>query len=253
MKLTNEAIEAIENQCGYFDPSNQNIFKDGAINALTNPEIYEKAGLVRKEDAQTLGLENWAEGVKNGLNSAGLISFEDAMGFADDLKEAAKSIIERMTDQYKARNGRMCYIEDEHGDKMYIVPFDDIERLRDLIETKKNNIETVGSIITSAMKLHELNTDIVEKKIGLAKGTLDKIMKDEFYTNSIPALLFKNILLSLNISFEKINTVLIPTFELVKSKETEESISKKDIHYGLWENKEALLNYAEKLKGLMTN
>lgn len=50
-----------------------------------------------------------------------------------ELREAAKSILKRMSTQYKAGNGRMCGFQDEHGDLAYIVPFDDIERLKSIV------------------------------------------------------------------------------------------------------------------------
>lgn len=65
MKLTNEAIEAItaHEKCYYLDyVSNRNTkirstFMVGATEALTNPEIYEKAGLISLEDA--MGFAEW--------------------------------------------------------------------------------------------------------------------------------------------------------------------------------------------------
>jgi hypothetical protein len=49
---------------------------------------------------------------------------------ASDVEQAAKELIDAMFWQYRSGNGRMMSIEDTHGEKCWIVPDDNIERLK---------------------------------------------------------------------------------------------------------------------------
>lgn len=42
------------------------------------------------------------------------------------LREAAVAVISAKFSTYKSRNGRDCYIEDDSGEKCWIVPFDEM-------------------------------------------------------------------------------------------------------------------------------
>lgn len=107
---------------------------------------------------------------------------------------------------------------------------------------------TVGKIISNAIALHELNPDVVDKKLKLTNGTVQKLMNDEIYTNNVPIRLFCNIIISLHIPISKIEEAMLHTFRLLLSKETPESIKKKPIHYQLWENEESVIKYLTRLK-----
>lgn len=55
MKLSKECIEAIKDKMSVILwAAEQKSFVDGATEALTNPSIYEKAGLIRKEEFDCL-------------------------------------------------------------------------------------------------------------------------------------------------------------------------------------------------------
>lgn len=82
-------------------------------------------------------------------------------------------------------------------------------------------------------------------------GTLQGLINDEIYPNNVPVVLFKNLLQSFYISFERVESLFIPTFRIVLSKETPESIAKKASYYKLWENEDSLSKWVEKLKELM--
>ena len=132
----------------------------------------------------------------------------------------------------------------------------EIDRLRGEVErlTKThefNRADTVGEILKRQMKLHELKVSVVDKEIGLLNN-LQKLMDDEFYTNSIPVLLFRNLLVSLHICFDEIEPLMIPTFRKILSKETPETIKKKKSGYMLWECEEAVIKYTNHLKELMS-
>lgn len=109
---------------------------------------------------------------------------------------------------------------------------------------------TIGSLFTDAIKLHELDVNTVEKQMDVPNGILTKLMNDEFYTNSIPVVLFKNLIVSLHIPIQKVIDAMVPTFKLLQSKETPESIKKKPMGYQLWENEASLNKYIERLKSL---
>lgn len=113
--------------------------------------------------------------------------------------------------------------------------------------------KTVGQILTEAVELHELNPATVDKEIGLPKGIMTKLMNDEFYTNSVPVVLFKNLLLSLHVPFTTIEPAMLPTLKLLLSKETPETIKKKRSGYMLWENEESVLKYTKHLKEIMVS
>lgn len=112
-------------------------------------------------------------------------------------------------------------------------------------------METIGKLITEAIRLHELQPDVVERVLDFPTGILKKIMDDEYYTNSIPVILFKNLLLSLHIPFSKAEAAMIPTFKVILEKETPESLKKKPAGYLLWENEESVMKYTKHLKELM--
>lgn len=114
-------------------------------------------------------------------------------------------------------------------------------------------IKTIGQLVTEAIHLHELNPTVVGKELDFPNGVIESVMKDEFYTNSVPVVLFRNLLVSLHIPFDKVEVAMIPTFKLLLSKETKESIKKKPLGYGLWENEESVLKYTARLKELMPN
>jgi len=61
------------------------------------------------------------------------------------LMEAAKDVVDRAFDHYRARNGRMCSIEGDDGEKCWIVPFDAMEDLRAaLASSPASEAEPVG-------------------------------------------------------------------------------------------------------------
>ncbi len=55
---------------------------------------------------------------------------------ASGLIEAAKTLIQNSFWQYKAGNGKMMSIEDEHGEKCMIVKSEDLDRLNDILVPK---------------------------------------------------------------------------------------------------------------------
>lgn len=109
-------------------------------------------------------------------------------------------------------------------------------------------VETIGSVISEVIRLHDLSPALLDSKFRLTNGTVQKLMSDEIYTNNIPIRLFCNLVLSLHIPISKIEATMLHTFRVLLSKETPESIKKKPIHYQLWENEESVIKYLTRLK-----
>ena len=113
--------------------------------------------------------------------------------------------------------------------------------------------KTIGQLLTEAITLNELKAEVIERELGFPDGIITKLMIDEFYTNSVPVVLFKNLILSLHIKPSEVYKAMIPTHKVVIAKETPETINKKPHGYQLWENEESVNKYTEHLKKLISN
>lgn len=113
--------------------------------------------------------------------------------------------------------------------------------------------KTIGQLLTDAITLNELKAEVIERELGFPDGIITKLMNDEFYTNSVPVVLLKNLILSLHISPSEVYKAMIPTHKVVLAKETPETINKKPHGYQLWENEESVNKYTEHLKKLISN
>lgn len=122
----------------------------------------------------------------------------------------------------------------------------EIERLKGLVNTP-----TIGKLISDAIHLHELDPVTIDKELKLL-GTLIPLMQDKFYPNSIPIILFKNLLLSLHIPFTEAKIAMYKTLEVLKNNEPEfdKQDYKKRQAQALWENEESLTKYIDRLEEL---
>jgi hypothetical protein len=135
--------------------------------------------------------------------------------------------------------------DDELPSGMVAIPLDKFFKQE---RVEEGECMSIGQILSEAFVLHELNPDVVDNKLKLTSGTVQKLMNDEMYTNNVPIRLFCNLILSLHIPISEIEGAILHTFRLVSSRETPESIKKKPIHYQLWENEEAVNKYLIRLK-----
>lgn len=63
------------------------------------------------------------------------------------LREAAADACDSAFDHYRARNGRMCGIEGDDGEKCWIVPFDAMQRLRAVLDAlPKQEVEPAAGV-----------------------------------------------------------------------------------------------------------
>jgi len=113
--------------------------------------------------------------------------------------------------------------------------------------------KTIGQLLTEAITLNELKSEVIEQELGFPSGIITKLMNDEYYTNSVPVVLFKNLILSLHIKPSEVYKAMTPTHKIVIAKETPETIKKKPHGYQLWENEESVNKYTEHLKKLISN
>lgn len=116
----------------------------------------------------------------------------------------------------------------------------------------QSETKTIGQLFTEAIKTNGMNIETLERQFNVTPGLIQQIMNDEFYTNSVPIIIFKNMVLLLNINKEDVYNAMIPTFRFILSKETEESIKKKDPNYMLWENEESVLKYTDRLREILS-
>jgi precorrin-6B methylase 1 len=122
-----------------------------------------------------------------------------------------------------------------------------------IVEPAESTPKTIGQLLTEAITLNELKAEVIERELGFPDGIITKLMIDEFYTNSVPVVLFKNLIISLHISPSDVYSAMIPTHKVVLAKETPETINKKPHGYQLWENEESVNKYTEHLKKLISN
>jgi len=121
-----------------------------------------------------------------------------------------------------------------------------------IVEPADDAPKTIGQLLTEAFTLNELKADVVEKELDFPAGIITKLMNDDYYTNSVPVVLFKNLILSLHLRLSEVYKAMIPTFKVVLAKETPETIKKKPHGYQLWENKDAVIKYTAHLKAIIT-
>lgn len=120
-----------------------------------------------------------------------------------------------------------------------------------LTDEPEKEVTTIGELISSRIKQKGWSPDGAGELSGLAKGSIHAIMNDEVYPNSIPVLTMAQLLMMLDIWYSEIEPCFMPTFNLLKSKETLGSIKKKPRGHLLWENEESLHKYMETLKKSM--
>ena len=113
--------------------------------------------------------------------------------------------------------------------------------------------KTIGQLLTQAITLNELKAEVIERELGFQAGIITKLMSDEYYTNSVPVVLLKNLILSLHIKPSEVYKAMIPTHKIIIAKETPETIRRKPHGYQLWENEESVNKYTEHLKKLISN
>ena len=122
-----------------------------------------------------------------------------------------------------------------------------------VVEGVKTTPKTIGQLLTESFAQNELKAEVVERKLNFPAGIITRLMNDDYYTNSVPVILFKNLILSLHIKLSDVYKAMIPTFNSVLAKETPETIKKKPAGYHLWENEESVKKYTAHLKELIEN
>jgi hypothetical protein len=120
-----------------------------------------------------------------------------------------------------------------------------------LVKTS-STISTIGSIIREYMLQADTNEKALYEVFGIPEAIIARMVDDNIYTNCVPVGLFYEIVMALMIPFSKIEAAMIPTFQLVRSKETSRNISNKISGHQLWENEESVLKYTAHLKELMS-
>ncbi|MEE9906699.1 hypothetical protein LWV33_03190 [Brucella intermedia] len=111
-------------------------------------EVRRALSALEPSAARNLALEEAArECEKRGaVTSADAIRSLSSPDHADagKLVNAARNLIANRFDTYKARNGKLCSIEGDDGEKCWIVPFDDMAELEAALRSHPSS-EVAGS------------------------------------------------------------------------------------------------------------
>jgi hypothetical protein len=130
---------------------------------------------------------------------------------------------------------------------------------------------SLGELIVEKMRSMTISADALAEKVKISNERIDQLKNDEIYPNSIPVVLLNNFLQSLKISFLLAEKGILKTFEIVHQRlhfptvacrpvfrrassreDNDISGALRKTKTDLYENKEALFNYLNKLEELMT-
>lgn len=101
--------------------------------------------------------------------------------------------------------------------------------------------ETIGQLVKRKM-----NSELVKSIPGIKSETLEAFINDKFWPNSIPIMLFRNMLRLLNIDFDTAKEAIYITLPILPKSST-----RKNTRPELWECKEAVDKYVIRLKELL--
>lgn len=130
---------------------------------------------------------------------------------------------------------------------------------------------SLGELIVEKLHSMAIPTNLLVEEVKLSEERIDQLKNDEIYPNSVPVVLLKDFLEKLKISFHLAEKGILKTFEVVRQRLNVPAVacrpvfrrasSREDDDMGgalrktktdLYENKEALFNYLNKLEELMT-
>lgn len=150
------------------------------------------------------------------------------------------------------------------------MPKEDQAKLMDDLFVTMSTI-SLGELIVEKMQSMAIPIKILAEQVKLSEERIDQLKKDEIYPNSVPVVLLKDFLEKLSIGFHLAEKGILKTFEVVRQRLRvpavackpvfRRSSSREDSDMGgalrktktdLYENKEALFNYLNKLEELMT-
>ncbi len=110
-----------------------------------------------------------------------------------------------------------------------------------------------GNILTTKMSEGSIVDEILASKTNLPVEVIEDLKADSIYTNNIPVVLLKDLLLFLNISFKSAEQSILKTFDMLQSqiefKSNESSVFKPAYRKGYHASKEATIWNAPKSDG----
>lgn len=111
-------------------------------------------------------------------------------------------------------------------------------------------MDTIGKLISGSML-----RNMVDSIPGMSEDTLMQLRQDNFYPNSIPIIIFRNMLRLLAIDIIEAEPAMYATFDILEEKKMEWRKKQKGMlintRQDLWENKESMGKYISRLKELM--
>ncbi len=159
--------------------------------------------------------------------------------FGDNWKETAKFYEASSLIDIAWRQGRKALLLEE-----------ELKKILELEATKTKDKRTLGQIIYDAMYGFGYTHKDVSAKTRLQQDTVINLTKDEIYTNTVPILLLKKLLIFLSIPFEQAANGIRKTFDVLEEKK---QIGEYDLRKFaiLWENETAMEKYISRLEELM--
>lgn len=150
------------------------------------------------------------------------------------------------------------------------MPAEDQEKLKaDLFVTMST--VSLGELIIEKMQSLAISTNTLVEQVKLSEERINQLKNNEIYPNSVPVVLLKDLLEKLRIRFHLAEKGILKTFDVVRQRLHVPTVacrpvfrrasSRDDNDMGgalrktktdLYENKEALFNYLNKLEELMS-
>lgn len=117
-----------------------------------------------------------------------------------------------------------------------------LSRLNDTLQA-----DSLGVLLSDTCNTKEINILHLSEISGIQESVLFDLLKDRIYTNSVPIILLKNMLIQLDISFRLAEPAILKTFKIMKAR----GIPNHSPYSQLYENEDATLKYLKRLSELM--
>jgi hypothetical protein len=150
------------------------------------------------------------------------------------------------------------------------MPVEDQARLMEDLFVTMSTV-SLGKLIIERTQSTGISIDTLVEQVKVSEERINQLRNDEIYPNSIPVVLLKDLLERLRISFHLAEKGILKTFEVVRQRLHVPTVACKPVFRrtssredsdisgalrktktDLYENKEALFNYLNKLEELMT-
>lgn len=84
---------------------------------------------------------------------------------------------------------------------------------------------SLGDLLHEAMGEKKISVQGLAQDLKITESVIEDLRADKIFTNNVPVVFIKNIMLALDISFKKAETAILKTFELLKSQAVIEAVN----------------------------